>query len=368
MKELNLLIVEDDKDALKSYKRDIDSYNLESTVKIKPIESSDKDEALELLKGRNIFDAAIVDLDLLGKGGEDSSGNEVIREIKSNLRFPVFVITGTPQNVAEDLKEESALFKIKTRGEQEEEGYLEQFVKIYDTGITNILNSKGTIENYLNNIFWNHMSNSLDLWINDSSRDPEEKEKSLLRYTLLHMHEYLDQSSSGDLEKYHPAEFYISKPVKPNIFTGDVILFKEDSSFYLVLSPACDIDLKNGVRKSKKILFLKVIMPEEIDDEFKNPDMSKTKKGDLKSYIRNSRPQFHFIPKIDSIPNGFIDFQNKVTINEKEVEESLKNGDMERIATVSSPFLKDIISRYSNYYSRQGSPDFNEEELLNNLF
>ena len=255
MKELNLLIVEDDKDALKSYKRDIDSYNLESTVKIKPIESSDKDEALELLKGRNIFDAAIVDLDLLGKGGEDSSGNEVIREIKSNLRFPVFVITGTPQNVAEDLKEESALFKIKTRGEQEEEGYLEQFVKIYDTGITNILNSKGTIENYLNNIFWNHMSNSLDLWINDSSRDPEEKEKSLLRYTLLHMHEYLDQSSSGDLEKYHPAEFYISKPVKPNIFTGDVILFKEDSSFYLVLSPACDIDLKNGVRKSKKYSF-----------------------------------------------------------------------------------------------------------------
>ena len=358
MKELNLLIVEDDDDALKSYKRDVDSFNLESEVKISLTPSTDKDEALRYLRIANSFDAAIVDLDLLGTGGEDSSGNDVIREIKSNLRFPVFVITGTPQNVDADLKQESALFKIKTRGEQEEEGYLEQLVKIYNTGITHILNQRGTIESYLNNIFWNHLSNSMDLWINDTSRSTVQKEKSLLRYTLLHMQEYLDQTNTGDLEKYHPAEFYISSPVKPNIFTGDIVIFKSDGSKHIVLSPACDIDLKNGVRKSKKILFLKIVAPEEIDSEYKNPEMSNSKKGELKRHMKNSRPQYHFTPNVGIISIGFIDFQNKITIDENEVEESLKNDEIERIATVSNPFLKDIIARYSSYYSRQGFSRF----------
>ena len=41
---------------------------------------------------------------------------------------------------------------------------------------------------------------------------------------------------------------------------------------------------------------------------------------------------------------------------------------MERIATISIPFLKDIISRHSNYFSRQGSPDFNVGEIYKGLF
>jgi CheY-like chemotaxis protein len=364
MKELKLLIVEDDPDVLRSYSRDIKSYNLGKEIQIRETSINNKDEALNLLRDSNSdFDAAIVDLDLLGSGGEDSSGNEIIREIKNNLRFPVFVITGTPQNVEADLKAESSLFKIKTRGEEEEESYWSQLVKIYNTGITNILNRKGTIENYLTNIFWNHLSNSMDLWIDDDSRNPEQKERSLLRYTLLHMQEYLEISSTGDLEKYHPAEFYISEPVKKSIFTGDIVSFK-DNTRYIVLSPACDIDLKNGIRKSKKILFLKIINPEDIDVEFINPQMSNGKKGELKGHIRNSRPRYHFVPNAGTISNGFIDFQNKLTIDDNAVDEDIRNGSILRIATVSSPFLKDIIARYSAYYSRQGSPDFDENEVL----
>jgi CheY-like chemotaxis protein len=370
MAELKLLIVEDDPELITSYERDITSFNLESNIRIEHEQVSNKEDALAILKDKSIyFDAAIVDLklDSAEKGDEDYSGNDVIREIKSNLRFPVFVVTGTPQHIEEDLKTQSSLFKIKTRGE--EDNLLQQLVDIYNTGITKIINSKGTIEEYLNNIFWNHLSNSMDNWINDRSRDPEEKQKSLLRYTLMHMQEYIDE----DIEKYHPSEFYITEPIKKNIFTGDIVSFKNGDRF-IILTPSCDIVLRaDQTRNTKLILFCKI---KDLQNEIKNYDKLNLHTGDsnedkkrLFRFIENKSSQnFHFIPKSNFLHAGLIDFQDKMTINEKDVVQLIEQKELIRNATVSMPFLKDIISRYSNYYARQGSPDFNAAEVYDSLF
>jgi CheY-like chemotaxis protein len=370
MAELKLLIVEDDAELITSYERDVKSFNLASNVKIKYEQVSNKEDALSILKDKTIyFDAAIVDLklDTPEKADEDYSGNDVIREIKSNLRFPVFVVTGTPQHIAQDLKIQSSFFKIKTRGE--EDNHLQQLVDIYNTGITKIINSKGLIEDFLNNIFWNHLSNSMGNWIDDNSRSPEEKQKSLLRYTLMHMQEYIDE----DIEKYHPSEFYITEPIKKNIFTGDIVSFKNGDRF-IILTPSCDIVLREDhTRNTKLILFCKI---KNLNNEIKNFDKlslttgnSNDDKKRLFRFIENSSTQnFHFIPKSNSLEAGLIDFQDKMTINEKEVVTLIESKEIIRNATVSIPFLKDIISRYSNYYARQGSPDFNVEEVYNSLF
>jgi CheY-like chemotaxis protein len=371
MKELKLLIVEDDPKAIVAYQRGIKAFNIErklsheNDIQIKEIPINNKEEAItELRSSENSFDAAIVDLDLLGQGGQDSSGNEVIREIKNNLRFPVFVISGTIQHIDGDLKEESSLFKIITRGEEGD--YLTQIVNIYNTGITQILNKKGKIENHISEIFWTHLSNSLNLWVDDNSRTPDEKEESLLRYTLLHMLEYLDE------EKSHPSEFYITEPVKQKLSTGDLISF--DSNRYIVLTPACDFAIRSGgIRNVKKAFLLRVKGLIEEFPTYDNTqligDLSKTFKGKLEKIIgNNSKPYFHFIPKHNEIEPGLIDFQDKRSIPISEIEESIKNNETRRIATISSPFLKDLIERYSSYYSRQGSPDFNTDEILTSLF
>lgn len=368
MKELKLLIVEDDQELITSYHRDIKSFNLDSDIKIVYELVSEKENALSILDNKEIyFDAAIVDLKLDSKGKPDDkySGNEVIRKIKTNLRFPVFVVTGTPQHISEDLKIESSFFKIKTRGE--EDNHLQQLVDIYNTGITKIINSKGLIEEFLNNIFWNHISDSINNWINDDSRSPDDKQKSLLRYTLMHMQEYIDE----DIDKYHPSEFYIVKPIKQNIFTGDIITFEENR--YIVLTPSCDIVLRpGGIRNTKHILFCKI---KELSSEVKNYEklnietvLNDDKKRLFRYISNNSTQNFHFIPKSNSLEAGLIDFQDKKTMSEIDVNEKIANGQIIRNATVSMPFLKDIISRYSNYYSRQGSPDFNVEEVYRSLF
>lgn len=367
MIELKLLIVEDDSNVIETYTRDINSYNkINTKLNIRETIISERNQALELLKNSdNNFDGAIIDLDLKNSGGSDNSGNDVIKEVKENLRFPVFVISGTSHNLDSSLKEESTFFKVRDRDADFD--FIEEIVSIYNTGITKILNRKGTIEKYINDIFWNHMSNSMNLWINDTSRTPAEKENSLLRYTILHMQEYIDEA----LEKYHPSEFYITKPIKKNLFTGDIINLKD--SKYVVLTPSCDIVLReNGVRSAQFILFCKI---KRLDSVVKNYDKlsskTVTKNDDRKrlvGFFQNNNQRYHFVPKVDSIEAGLIDFQDKLTLNNHEVCGLIENNNIERIATVSQPFLKDIISRYSNYYARQGSPDFDSNEIYNSIF
>lgn len=364
MKELNLLIVEDDSAVIKGYSRNITSYNIGSDVKIQAKYIENKDEAIDYISNsKNVIDAAIIDLDLVGTVGEDRSGNEVIRAIKGKLRFPVFVISGTPQNVDSDLKKESTLFKIKTRGEEGD--YIEDLVEIFNTGISNLLNRDGEIEKLINSIYWNHLSNSLNIWIQDETRGPEQKERSLLRYTILHMLEYLDEG------KIHPSEFYITPPIKNEIFTGDIVKFGNER--YLVLTPSCDIVVRpEGSRNAQKILFCKIRLLEDVVVNYSSlkstTSSNNSTRKKLNSYIENKKQNYHFIPPSSSIKAGLVDFQDKLTLKSEKVDEFITAKKIIRIATVSMPFLKDIISRYTNYFSRQGSPDFSVNEVYDLLF
>jgi CheY-like chemotaxis protein len=368
MEELKILIVEDDKGKRDDYSRFIKAFNLEKTIyKIIEEFGVDKSDAIEKLKNpENKFDGAIVDLDLEGSGGTDSSGNEVVKEIKENLRFPTFVITGTPQNLSKELNVPSAIFGVYERDDVDLDNVFERFYEIKKTGILNLLNRNGRIEELIQNIFWNHISTSLNNWIADKKRSATEKESSLLRYTILHMLEYLDEKN------YHPSEFYITKPIKENIYTGDIVRYDNDR--YIVLTPSCDIVLRDdGIRNTKKILFCKI---KTLSSEVKNYNLLESSTGKsndnrkrLDRYVNNnSSGNFHFIPKHNEIEAGLIDFQDKTSVDVNTVEQKLETQKCIRLATVSMPFLKDIISRYSNYYARQGSPDFDEDEIFESLF
>lgn len=360
MKELKILIVEDDKGIQSTYDRAIVSYNKGSKdVNIIPTYESDKDRALQILLDASLtFDGAIIDIDLKGSGGQDKSGNDVIREIKNNLRFPVFVISGTTHNLDADLNKPNDFFKVVNRDDAEFD-FIEEFVSIYNTGITNLLNRNGEIEGLMNDIFWNHLSNSLNIWIDDNSRNSEQKEKSLLRYTILHMLEYLDENN------VHPSEFYITRPVKENLSTGDLISW--NGNRYAVLTPACDFAQK----KVTKAFLLRIKeISDEINgiDEIKSiEDLSKTKKQAFERIVKNNKDSYHFIPKHNLINAGIIDFQDKLSVQIEEIEERIESTEIDRFATISLPFLKDLIERYSSYYARQGSPDFDVDEVISSI-
>jgi len=362
MEELRILIVEDDKDIYNDvYKRNIDLFNLENNnYNIVSIWIQHKEDAISAIKNPEyIFDGAIVDLDLMGSGGTDTSGNEVVKEIKENLRFPIFVITGTPHHISPELNAPSSLFNVFERDEVDVIDTLNKFKAIKATGILNLLNRNGKIDSLIQNIFWNHLSTSLENWVLDNKRNSAEKEDSLLRYTILHMLEYLDES------KVHPSEFYITRPVKENLSTGDLITL--NGNRYVVLTPACDF----AQNRVSKVFLLRIKdISEEISDidEIKNiEELSNSKKTKLERIIQNNSSYFHFIPRHKGINAGIIDFQNKLSMPIEELEAKIKSLEVDRFATISMPFLKDLIARYSSYYARQGSPDFDSDEIIKSL-
>lgn len=360
-KTIKILIVEDDKDQIQMFIDSVDEYNQEEPVQVEYNICKTLTEGLESLK-TPLFDAAIIDLKLSGKN--ELEGMNLVNEVNSKLRIPIFIVSGSLGQIVH--VSETALLKKRDRIK----GFdlvLKEIVQIYNTGITNILGSKGVVENLLNDIFWKHFPNSLDTWLINDGRTLEQREKSLLRYTLLHMQEYIDV----DIEEYHPSEFYITAPIKKNIFTGDIVNYENNR--YVVLTPSCDMVIRSGgTINAKKIFFCKIV---KLNDVIANYDLLSSATGknnnnriELNKYIENKKQNYHFIPKSNLIDAGLIDFQDKITINVDEVQKQLNSCSMTRISTVSMPFLKDIISRFSSYYARQGSPDFNTDEIYKTLF
>ncbi|WP_282179981.1 hypothetical protein [Maribacter stanieri] len=364
---INILIVENDPNDIQAYEDTIRTFNMDSNGDhiINSVVKTTEKEGLKALEEKE-WSAAFIDLKL---STEDilsaEEGNNLVSQIYTKRRFPVYIITNTPGDVSPNFIQ-SDFLRIRTKDGIDYNEVFNNIINIQETGILKIIGKQGLIEKYLDKIFWENLSTSIDLWSKDLSRNPDQKENSLLRYTILHMLEYLDE------ENYHPSEFYITKPIKENIFTGDIVEYL--GTRYIVLTPSCDIVIRHdGTRNTRRILFCKI---KDLKDEVENYQLltsetaSKNKNRlRLNRYIQNnSKSNFHFIPKHNEIDAGLIDFQDKTTIGVRAVERKLAKGECKRVATVSMPFLKDIISRYSNYYGRQGSPDFNSDEIFGSIF
>lgn len=362
---LKLLIIEDDTNQIQMYQDNIDLYNYSNKQNIEPNCITNLEEGLKALENPN-YDAAIVDLKL-SQGDQDGKGNLIISKIRCALRIPIVIISGYPQDLDAQYKTEDNPFIKVHQKDDNFSKILDDIIAVYKTGITNILGKKGHIEQYLNDIFWNHLSTTIDYWKSQVVND-KNIEKILLRYTLSHLQEHLELSDTQeDFEEYLPIEMYVSPPIKKNAFTGDIIKCTEDESFWIILNPSCDM----AQSKAKNIT---VALIEKIENDYIlslkrqiREDSSGVhainKQLELEKLLRNSGSlKYHFLPEASCFKGGFINFQKIKSVRYKDLY--LK---FERIASVTDRFAKDIIARFSHYYSRQGQPDFNTSKILEDL-
>jgi len=366
---MNLLIVEDDEKLLMSYIDVIESFNKKHVPKIIHTISKTLTEAKDKLTSTN-FDAAIIDLVLkpAGKIGE-AEGNDIIREVVNKLRFPIIVYSGNIGLISEEITE-NIFFKKHSRDSIEFDKLLEYLHNIYLTGITKILGSKGIIEGYLNDIFWTHISKAMQFWL------LHKNEKTLLRYILSIINEHLELNNEGDFEYFEPSEFYITPPIKKFLFTGTIL--QKETNYFLVLSPACDL----AQQKSKNILIAEIenlnlpiitdqmtiinkpIQDGLLPDAYKKAyDKKENSKEILRKIISNNYAlKYHYLPPTTLFRGGIVNFQK---ISSELL--TTTNEAYTPVASISGIFLKEVISRFSHYYSRQGQPDMNPDKLLESL-
>ncbi len=67
------------------------------------------------------------------------------------------------------------------------------------------------------------------------------------------------------------------------------------------------------------------------------------------------------------MPNLVVDCQNLVNIEIKEFNNKLKDKILNRVASLDNPYSEALMSRFSKYVGRLGTPDLNVEIVLDRL-
>lgn len=368
---IKFLIVEDHEPDIQSYKDAIRIVNEDFATEfvIKAEFRKTKDEGLEAIqKMKDDLHGAFLDLKLsTGTPVEINEGNEVLDSIYGKLRFPVMVLTNTPSAIEARFKK-SIFLNVIAKTDIHYTDAFKELVKIHKTGILNILGKKGLIEKMLDEIFWKNISITLPEWLNSSGY-----EKPLLRYALTHIQEHLEVTEDGlEFDNFYPIENYIIPSIKKYFYTGDIINLKEEKNKrFIILTPACDLAPHAGVQKAKDVLLAEIqpltegFFLEKVNAAKKQPSNEKEEllvahaKADLEKLIANNFSQkYYYLPNVTLAKGGLINFQKLSSVRIADLKEKY-----EKELTITSQFVKDIIAKFSFYYSRQGSPDFDYKAL-----
>lgn len=348
---MNFLFVEDDKQDQDSCVNAIKDFQEDNRCQINIKICSNVDDALKALSD-SYYDGAIIDMRLADQGNE---GNQVIDRIKDTFkRIPVAIMTGTPDATE---TEGFPLVNIYKKGESSYSEIIAELYGIYRTGLTRIMGGRGEIEEKLSQIFVKNLLPQRESWITYGKEDYQKSEKALLRHALNHLIQLLD----GDLDTCYPEEMYIYPSISTGINTGCILNKKDTTSFYVVMNPACDLaERKNGGCNTDRALLVEI---QELADVFPNfnwVNLSNNNNKDLeKAYKNNKSAYYHWLPKVNFFNGGLVNFRRISTYTENELDKMFESTEIQ----ISPAFIKDMVSRFSSYYARQGQPDIDHEKV-----
>lgn len=283
---------------------------------------------------------------------KDGAGQEYINSLQSVFaRIPIVINTGTPDNI--DRKD---IMNCFTKGEDTYTDIFNYFIDIYNTGLTKVLGAKGFFEEAICKVYKEAILPNKDKWIEYGKQEPEQTNRSLLRYTLNHIYYLLNTSDQVFLSE----EFYLQYQENKGLETG--LLFKYKTRNFIVITPACD--LANS--KTNYVQFLEIdsfdktirniLKITEGNEIPKNKD-NRNRIGKVKN--NNYCDYLHYLPEstLFSFEDSCINFRKTHAIDINIFKNRLEKNKFKCIAQVSSYFIKDIIARFSSYYARQGQPN-----------
>ena len=346
MNKLRLLIVEDDDQELESFKDDLADYTHEKKRDIDLVACQTLAESLNTLD--NSFDGAIIDLKLVNH--RSNEGNQVVERIRESFfRIPIAIFTGNPGEWDHNLNEKIILIDVFTKGEIGHYELLDRFWEIYNTGLTRIMGGRGVIEKNLSKVFLENLLPQIDKWISYAETDSERTEKALLRYTLNHLLQLLEE----DEEDCFPEEVYLYPSVLDRITTGSMVTTNDQ--WFVVLNPACDLVPRgeNGVLNTNYVLLAEIKSVSDVLGGSKS-------RGRVMELCKNRLQYYHWLPPTDFFQGGILNFRRLTTLEKDVFDEKFGKPAIQ----ISPSFVKDIVSRFSSYYARQGQPDIDSAAFV----
>lgn len=351
--EYAFLYVEDDENMIEAMDTSIYwmKRSEEYIFNMKVVNSSD--EAIRALDN-DVFDFVLIDIKL---SGEDS-GDTVIEKIKKDYKIPCAILSGTPDVTDNDL------IKVYKKSEISNEDVLKQMASEVDSGLFKVIGERGLLEENLKDLFWNNFYKNIDYWKDiKASLEDEKMNQLILRYTISHLYELLDSES----EQYEAIEMFINPNITlDGVKTGTILLDLDSETFYIVLSPPCDLALREDDKPKNEFIILVEIenYNEYISTESKS--ISNSFKKDIEKLVKNNHSNnlYWLSNYFDIFDGGFVNFRKIKT----ESFDALSNdAKYKKIIKLQDNFVKSLLSKFSMYYNRQGQPDFDFPKVALNI-
>ena len=342
MNTMKILLVEDAAEQQKAFEDSVEIFNDKNNLNVEYEIAADLSQALSKID--DSYDGAIIDMRL---GNDEDGGNKIVRELGDSFsRIPIIFVTAFADSVADH----PSIIKTRRRENGTYASDLLLFQEIFNTGLTRIMGGRGIIEENLSKVFLKNLLPHIKKWVAYGKENSDRTEKALLRYALNHLLQLLED----DEERCFPEEVYLYPPMLDRITIGSIVQANDQG--FVVLNPACDLVPrgKNGKFNTDQILLVEI---ERIDKVLGG---SKSKSS-VKELCTNRRPYYHWLPKTDFFEGGVLNFRKLMTLSKDDFDEKFEKPAIQ----ISPFFVKDIVSRFSSYYARQGQPDIDSADFVN---
>lgn len=341
MTDIKILFVEDKESDIESMNDTLVRFNAENSTNIIIDIVHNKQEFYE--KKLYYYDAVICDLKIPEVPDNSSTigtlGNDILRDIQSeSFNIPVYIITGTTDNVE---CEEVCYLDIRTKGDSNVYyETLKDILSLHNTGIIPIIGARGFLQRHIKDIYTQYLKPQIKegTW-NRYNLNGKDTQNILVRYVSSIL-----QAKLSNFCKAVSEEMYIIPSPHDNITTGTIL--KKNEDFYVVLNPECDLVIRNnGLPKTDFVLICKLNYDYTI--------FNRENKNKLKNYNL-----FHayFLPQNSIFPKGYLNFRNIQSIPYDNIRDNY-----EIKGQITGCFTKEIVQKFSSYYSRQGQPDLYED-------
>ncbi len=361
MNECLILIVEDDANAIDSWRRDITDFNHNQTAegfKYLPIFSSTRQSALQALSHSQI-NCAVIDLRIPMTDDDknppsNDSGNQVLEQVLIEAGVPTIVYSGHPAE-ASDLVKNSNIKIMTKKGN----GAAEILALLADQeglmSAMQITRKKIAQESakLFNDSIWRRWEHS---W--KSIPDRQILSGMISRQIASHVADRLSLPPAN----HHPDEFYIIPPLfKDRLDTGDLVTIEEQ--VFVIVTPRCNM----AHQPYPKQLIMVACKPMvEIWQELRNGFNDASEKKQIRARdrlrdlaVQNHSTSTHFIPPCEDKGPWLVDFRDTQGI----LSENIPSLIDKRFASISTHFIPNLVQRYAAYLGRIGQPDIDWEVL-----
>ena len=373
-----VLFVDDEPEICRQVREFLEGESVSGEGEYPHVETStDFAKAIELLEARR-FDLVVLDVRLGAHeepAPQEEAGGRTLEAIRQRRFVPIVFYTALPRLV-QDLRTPLIQVVEKTEGLPR---LLEVVRGIFATRLPAVNRTLiRHMETVQRDYMWDFVATHWDQFGGTSDR-------TALAYLLARR---LAMSLSGpgvqqlakDLGdplgnavaegQVHPMQYYVMPPVDVSPLMGDLYSGQigDQTGHWVLLTPSCD--LVTGREKAEWVLLARCL-PLNEQDEYRRwqeslPNIPSELDGKLRALLKNNRQKtqserFYFLPGALTLPDLVVDFQRLVALS----RERLRN--IERLASLDSPFAEALLARFARYFGRLGTPDLDIEVVFSKL-